>query len=224
MTQFQNIKSPYLTLAKQASSPDAPDADHVRLWIDDADGKPKMVDESDVVVPLGGYPYGTAFPGSPASGDIFYRTDRNMEYFYDGTRWVTTQIFFIEFKHEDSGFTWPLTATSATTHRAILPFGDDYDVWLMDWYLTTSVATTNNGTNFWTSTIKKFNSALGGDTTIATYSTGTTPDTAGTYYNKKVTINALMGAYEAFYADATKTLSPGAFRFNPGHITCRAVG
>lgn len=37
----------------------------------------------------GGYDEGSSFPGSPATGDKFYRTDRNILYFYDGTRWLT---------------------------------------------------------------------------------------------------------------------------------------
>jgi hypothetical protein len=36
---------------------------------------------------------GTSFPGSPASGDFYYRTDRNIEYFYDGTRWLSTTLY-----------------------------------------------------------------------------------------------------------------------------------
>lgn len=36
---------------------------------------------------------GAAFPSAPATGDIFYRTDRHIEYFYDGTRWLSTQLY-----------------------------------------------------------------------------------------------------------------------------------
>ena len=35
---------------------------------------------------------GTSFPGSPSTGDLYYRTDRNIEYFYDGTRWLSHKI------------------------------------------------------------------------------------------------------------------------------------
>jgi len=40
----------------------------------------------------GGTLGGTSFPVSPASGDVFRRTDRDIEYFYDGTRWLSTQV------------------------------------------------------------------------------------------------------------------------------------
>jgi len=36
---------------------------------------------------------GTSFPASPASGDLAYRTDLGMLFFYDGTRWVSEQVF-----------------------------------------------------------------------------------------------------------------------------------
>lgn len=32
---------------------------------------------------------GTSFPGGPSSGDLFYRTDLHLQFFYDGTRWLT---------------------------------------------------------------------------------------------------------------------------------------
>src|SRR5690349_11859654 len=49
MTTFQNIKAPYITLVRQGSDPATPDADTLRLFIDDADGHIKLIDESDVV-------------------------------------------------------------------------------------------------------------------------------------------------------------------------------
>lgn len=36
---------------------------------------------------------GTAFPVSPSTGDRFRRTDQDLEYFYDGTRWLSTNVF-----------------------------------------------------------------------------------------------------------------------------------
>ena len=36
---------------------------------------------------------GTTFPTSPVTDQRFYRTDRRIEYLYDGTRWLSTQVF-----------------------------------------------------------------------------------------------------------------------------------
>lgn len=41
----------------------------------------------------GGTAAGTVFPGSPASGERFFRTDRGIEYFWDGTRWLSTTLY-----------------------------------------------------------------------------------------------------------------------------------
>jgi len=53
---------------------------------------------------------GTAFPGSPTSGQFFYRTDRRLEYFYDGTRWLTKQLFLSSSTPEDAGLPWAVTS------------------------------------------------------------------------------------------------------------------
>lgn len=39
----------------------------------------------------GGVQSGTSFPVSPATNDLFHRTDRGIIYYYDGTRWLSTQ-------------------------------------------------------------------------------------------------------------------------------------
>jgi hypothetical protein len=38
---------------------------------------------------------GSSFPTSASTGQRFWRSDRNLEYFYDGTRWLTSQIFSV---------------------------------------------------------------------------------------------------------------------------------
>ena len=165
---------------------------------------------------------GTSNPGSAAAGDRYWRTDLGLEVYYDGTRWLTTQVFQIELKHEDSATaTWPITADTIPAHRGTPTFGGTYDLYLLTWESNSSVAATNNGTNYWTNHVYKYNSAAGGDTSIASFNTSA--DTAGTVYNKSVTINALLGAYVGFYTYAIKTLSPGASKFHGGHIRCRAV-
>jgi hypothetical protein len=68
----------------------------------------------------------TAFPGSPATGDKFYRTDRSIEYFYDGTRWLSTNLIPITLGVQDA--VTPNTAT--TTYRATNPFFGVYDFYV----------------------------------------------------------------------------------------------
>jgi len=76
----------------------------------------------------GGGASGTSFPGSPTTGDKFYRTDRNIEYFYDGTRWLSTQIFTLEIGVSD--VVQPRSVTSSFQHRVANPWAGLYDIYV----------------------------------------------------------------------------------------------
>jgi hypothetical protein len=94
-----------------------------------------------------GYAEGTAFPTGIASGTKFYRTDvrGGMLFRYDGTRWVS-----------DQEFTMPLAARTLAAaitiadwaFQAAVPL--DYDIYLTRWDILSYVATTNNGSHYWT--------------------------------------------------------------------------
>jgi hypothetical protein len=78
-----------------------------------------------------GVPSGTSFPGSPASGDHFYRTDRNIQYFYDGTRWLSTQLHSLTLFLSDLA-ALPATVTGGGAFRGINPFAGLYDIYAVD--------------------------------------------------------------------------------------------
>lgn len=46
---------------------------------------------------------GTLFPSSPTLGDFFFRTDRGIEYFWDGSRWLSAQIFTVNVPLDNGG-------------------------------------------------------------------------------------------------------------------------
>jgi hypothetical protein len=169
----------------------------------------------------GGIARVTSMPASPPTNLIVFRTDLGMEFYYDGTRWLSTEVFLIELKREEVALAWPASATGSPYHRATLPFSSDYDYYLLDWHWGSFVLTTNDGTKFWTANLHKFDTGAGDATVV---SPTTAADTAGTTYAKKTAINALMGAYIGFYTEAVKTSTPGTFRFYGGHVTCRVVG
>lgn len=77
----------------------------------------------------GGILSGTSFPVSPASGDRFYRTDRNIDYFYNGTRWLSTQLFTQAITGQEV-----LLSQTATTvgeaARIANPWNGVCDIWL----------------------------------------------------------------------------------------------
>lgn len=77
---------------------------------------------------------GTSFPGSPASGDIYFRTDvrGGMRFRYDGTRWVSEQLLTLNL------YSGSLTADASQ----YFPFPHDYQTYLDSWDVSANVSTT----------------------------------------------------------------------------------
>lgn len=71
----------------------------------------------------GGVPSGSSFPGSPATNDLFFRTDRGFLYFYDGTRWLTVEERMLTFSTREN-------VTSDNYSYAAVPYKGVYDVYL----------------------------------------------------------------------------------------------
>jgi len=72
MTTVSNNNSPHLTLVEQGSAPDTPAAGSKKLFLDSADGNLYLIDEADVVTPVGS---ATAFH-SDADGEIDGLTEK----------------------------------------------------------------------------------------------------------------------------------------------------
>jgi len=82
---------------------------------------------------------GTSFPGSPTNNDLFYRTDRDLLYFYDGTRWLTVHEY-------DLAPGWMDVASlglSATSTIGRWPVRQDFGIYLTRW---NAVSFQTNGT------------------------------------------------------------------------------
>ena len=70
---------------------------------------------------------GSSFPGSPNTGDRYIRTDfrdGDLVWFYDGTYWLTEQVFYFHFKHEGAA------VTGSATRYQVLPL--DCDVYVTE--------------------------------------------------------------------------------------------
>lgn len=142
-----------------------------------------------------GYSEGSSFPGSPSSGDKFYRTDRNLLYYYDGTRWLTVQLFTAH-----GNFSAGLSATTEIAHIGL--FEPTYDVYFVALRGMTFVSTTNNGTSFWTVNVKKVSDS----SVIGSFNTSA--DTANTLTSHVANIGA-TSTEKAVYIDVVKTSAPG---------------
>lgn len=144
---------------------------------------------------------GAAFPANPSDGQQFYRSDRNLVYFYKGSAssWLSMD------RHEAL-----LGLFSVTSDQGLGVFPLEADIYLEAMILSGRVATTSNGSNFWT--IKLYGIAVGATTTVLTDFT-TASDTAEDYIVHDVAYNAIIStsSYAQLLVSAAKTNSPGSY-------------
>lgn len=162
----------------------------------------------------GGIASGTSFPGSPATNDRFYRTDRRIEYFYDGTRWLTTQLFYQSAVLANA---IQYTATAFNQQRIGIPKHGHTDVYVEYISLAYILVSTGN----WTVTYNwSANSATGG--TLGSGITVATIVTGNHYYNETAIGSVLASISDI---DFTFTENSGVATFFPmPGITYRLVG
>lgn len=151
---------------------------------------------------LGG---GAAFPASPTTGALFYRTDLGWLCYYDGTRWLTA--------HEGAIDSPVVTNISAAGQTGLIPVRTDYELWVTkvaQWYL---VATTNNGSNYWTITLRSVNSSYGGGSAVHTFNTSAR--TANVWYIEDGAPSATQNPTENSGFDINLVKTAGA----PGNLS-----
>lgn len=93
--------------------------------------------------------FGTAFPGTPYTGLRFYRTDLKLEFTYDGTRWLSTQLFRVDLVRQTGV---PITAYSASasdTHYNSHPLIGGFDFYIESLHAFVLVNPTQSGTQYW---------------------------------------------------------------------------
>jgi hypothetical protein len=148
------------------------------------------LEELDAAGPGGGagYDEGTSFPGSPSTSDKFYRTDLNLLFYYDGTRWLTTDLFSLSMS--DIAPTTQLSA-NAIVSLGPVPFLGTYSLWLdhVDFGIE-HVAGTYDGSNHWNLALNYYTSAssrvaivAGSDAAVAASTVATVPVAVGAVLN-----------------------------------------
>ncbi len=146
---------------------------------------------------------GTSFPGSPSTNDMYFRTDRKLLYFYDGTRWRTVSEYTLPF--------FPVVlqgGQSATTEIGRAGFDGTYDAYVTSVEFSSQVVTTNNGSQFWTLTVKKYTPASAA-TTLASQSTAGYTPSNWTYSTVAVGAVVDRTTHTMIGFDVTKTSTPG---------------
>lgn len=153
------------------------------------------------------YNSGTAFPASKLTGDRYWRTDLGMEAYWDGTRWVTTEIFHCVLAHANS--TVPMSVGNIS-FRGVL-YGSTYDQWLIEMRTAVNAQATNNGSNFWTAVLAdQAGGAIGGGVTW-----NTSADAAGAWVYKTTAIGAVLSGKTEIQLTVNGTGAPGALYIAP---------
>lgn len=163
---------------------------------------------------------GTSFPVSPGNGDRFFRTDRGIEYFYDGTRWLSTELHHINIAISDG--LMPTAATAAYKHRIGNPFSGDHDLYIEKVKTHAYQLAATTGSNYFSiAVIKARTTADGGDATLATHTTQNLAQ--NDWINQSTNINALAGINTAGFAMSLTETGTQNIYVN-AEVTFRLVG
>lgn len=164
---------------------------------------------------------GTAFPASPATNARFFRSDRGIEYYYDGTRWLSVQVFTDALPQGDVGVL-PYSVTAAVAERISCPYAGTHDLWLVELQSSFFVngGTALSGSHKWVSVLTKTAGAV--PTAIATQNIDS--GASSTWRVAVVSIGALLGTtHSNFHISHTKTGTPGDL-YSLLRIVYRLVG
>lgn len=177
-----------------------------------------------------GIPSGTSFPGSPADNDLFYRTDLDTLFFYNGTRWLTTQLHRIATSLHNIAATTQYAAPTTTMLRVLevpVPqLSGGSDLWLEDLSVVFNIASGGSalsGSDKWVGTLFK-RIADGSKTTIATVTIDS--GASGVWRASVAAIDALLNNGTTHYVlgiDWTITGTPGSPIFSHIDLTYRIV-
>src|SRR3990167_8748667 len=86
-------------------------------------------------------------PSSPAIGDLWYETDTNILWFWDGTYWLSEELFTSSIYGNQQSITVTSSWTGFTFPGGV--GGTQYNVYLVDMFASPYVATTSDATNYW---------------------------------------------------------------------------
>lgn len=163
---------------------------------------------------------GTSFP-TAATGDRYWRTDRALEYYYDGTRWLCTcpHVLTIDQYNDNQEQPYASGAGAKLPSRVVIP-RDLYDMWIIDFRYSIRVNTTNSGSHYWTVTLEN-NPAVA---VLAT--SNTSADSPDTQYRKVVSVGASVGdsSQRNVFARINPTGTPGTVDWFSAEMTFRFVG
>lgn len=163
------------------------------------------------------YTTGTSFPGSPTTSPptFCYRTDRNIEYFWDGTRWLSTHIHTLPVTNSNEFANFPATGT-VTAARTSMPWVGVYAFYVEDAAINYSLTGAGN----WTLAISSVDTGLAA-TTVAT----TTVSAAGTFQYRAAGVNLVLPNDEMYLVLViTENSGTASINWCLGVVAGRLVG
>lgn len=144
-----------------------------------------VIDSSLIPIDLGANKYTRSVspPGNPVIGDLWDELGNDwLSWRYSGTHWMSLQIF-----QQSTGARSAVTTFDTRLNTDYLSIR--YDIYVLFFVGVTTVATTNNSTNYWSATFRRTTSAAV-DTIISTINTiDGSPDT---YLKSKNQLNLLI--------------------------------
>lgn len=161
----------------------------------------------------GGTPSGTSFPGSPSTGDKFYRSDRHIEYYYDGTRWLSTQMQSITISMQQS-----VAPSADFNYYAAIPFKGLYSIYLERF----DVSGWRSAAGEWDFLLQHGTGNPGTYTTIATVDGSGHPTT--TWFADSATIGAVLTSSCEVFRIVLDEVSGSATLIGAANISFRLVG
>jgi hypothetical protein len=152
--------------------------------------------------------YGTAFPTSPATGYLFFRTDLGWLCYYDGTRWLTAHEYTVSLNPFGLN---PLPFSGAGPSTVLLaPVRSDYRLYHTRQALYIFISPTNSGVSYWSVTTSDSGAT-------AFWGVNTSADAAGQI--TKETSLAVAGSVGAAYIQAQLTKSGTPSNVTAIHVT-----
>lgn len=151
---------------------------------------------------------GTAFSTDGVTGDVYFRTDSDLNqwYTYDGTRWFSEQVY-------ESALNKALSTDGFASFGGRI---EEANIYIEDFDVTSYVATTNDGSHYWTFTLRSHDSAYtSGSNTTITASINTSSDSPDVFvsHDADVTISAATPANRGMFSVY------GAATGTPGQLT-----
>jgi hypothetical protein len=165
--------------------------------------------------------YQDSTPTANAVDDLWYETDTNHWWFWNGTYWLSTALY-----HNMPFQVANLNSAGTSGYCVIEPdSGVQYDIYIVDLVASTFVLTTNDGTRYYAFKVQ----GVIGNGTASDIGSGfnTSADSANAWVPHKVAINTFVDvsstAYKVFYVNMARNgATPGNLYAQAG-ITYRLV-